>query len=319
MKIDHKKTKRGVIIASLIIAGCANSSTPPPISTNHYQPAVIKKPLPAPHYTAIATKPLPPPKPIRLNPHSTKVVTGPAAVNQANKLSIEQPTLTNYQHAISYFSAQPGMLDQIYCAPLHITDIEFQPGEQIISAGAGDTVRWQLSKTSSGSGNRRIEHLLIKPEVANISNTLVVTTDRRAYHLLLKSTDNSYMPIVAWRYPQAGLFIHEPAAIKNRGHNEGMIDPNQMDFHYQLRIVRGNSPDWMPVTVFNDGNKTYIQFPSRIQQAPTLFVINNGHTETVNYRVKGNYYIIDSVISAAQLRLGQNHPTIVEIIHLQGQ
>ena len=59
----------------------------------------------------------------------------------------------------------PGALYQIYAAPGQITDIALEPGEQLglRSVSAGDTVRWIIGDTESGSGGTRRVHIMVKP------------------------------------------------------------------------------------------------------------------------------------------------------------
>jgi type IV secretion system protein VirB9 len=72
----------------------------------------------------------------------------------------------------------------------------------------------------------------------------------------------------------------------------------------------------MPKEVFDDGQKTYINFPESIgtTEAPPLF-IRNGDSEAdlVNYRVKGHFYIVDRLFDHAELRVGKDPQTIVVI------
>ena len=68
---------------------------------------------------------------------------------------------------------------------------------------AGDTARWIIGDTESGSGVTRRVHVLVKPSRADITTNLVVTTDRRTYMLELRSGQKPYMPAVAWAYPQS--------------------------------------------------------------------------------------------------------------------
>jgi type IV secretion system protein TrbG len=76
--------------------------------------------------------------------------------------------------------------------------------------------------------------------------------------------------------------------------------------------ISGDDAPWKPVRAFDDGSKVYIEFPARIDQgeAPPLFI---GESELVNYRVRGNYYIVDRLFGAAELRLGQDPQQIVRI------
>ena len=70
---------------------------------------------------------------------------------------------------------------------------------------SGDTVRWIIGDTVSGSGASRKVHILVKPTRADISTNLIINTDRRTYHLELRSTASTYMASVSWTYPQDGL------------------------------------------------------------------------------------------------------------------
>jgi len=45
-----------------------------------------------------------------------------------------------------YGTAMPSVV----CAPLHVCDIELQPGEQVEDVHVGDTVRWTVSPSRSG-------------------------------------------------------------------------------------------------------------------------------------------------------------------------
>jgi type IV secretion system protein TrbG len=250
------------------------------------------------------------------NKYKQKLV-GKDAINAANKKALRVPTSGGYVDSIMTFDYMPGALYQVYCAPLTITDLQLQAGERVVSVAAGDTLRWQVTKTFSGGGENRFEHLLIKPTDAGLTNTLVVTTDQRAYHLLLYSTDKTYMPLVQWHYNDEdngmiknvnglGSSSNEQFADLGQG-----LDINHLDFNYAVTLVYGVKPEWLPSLVFNDGNKTYIRLPRKIQEAPTLFIGSAKNGQIVNYRVAGNYYVVDSLFPVAQLRAGQDKQQIV--------
>ncbi|MDE2074966.1 MAG: TrbG/VirB9 family P-type conjugative transfer protein, partial [Alphaproteobacteria bacterium] len=72
---------------------------------------------------------------------------------------------------------------------------------------------------------------------------------------------------------------------------------------------------------FDDGTHVYIEFPARIDQgeAPPLFVVDpKGNDALVNYRVRGNYYIVDRLFAAAELRLGETPQQVVRITRTDG-
>lgn len=246
-----------------------------------------------------------------------KHLTGEAAIVAANKKSVREPNSGEYINSIMTFDYMPGALYQIYAAPLNVTDIQFQNNEHLVAVGAGDTMRWQVSKTYSGVGAMRQEHLLVKPIEDGLINSIVVTTDQRTYHLLLHSTPKTYMASVAWRYPDSdGVLqnVSETPSFSDSSDITSQVDLSRIDTNYNVELVKGPHPDWYPKMVFNDGNKTYIKLPCHMQQAPTLFIGNNVKTDQlVNYRVVGDYYVVDSLFPEAQLRSGQNDQVVVQI------
>jgi len=65
----------------------------------------------------------------------------------------------------------------------------------------------------------------------------------------------------------------------------------------------------------------HIQFPPRIGQGetPPLFIVGpTGENELVNYRMKGNTYIVDRLFPAAELRLGTDPQQVVRITRTDG-
>ena len=57
------------------------------------------------------------------------------------------------------------------------------------------------------------------------------------------------------------------------------------------------------MTVFSDQVKTYIQMPLRIttsDELPSVYVERDGEERLVNYRIFGNLYQIDTVITDDQ-------------------
>jgi type IV secretion system protein TrbG len=77
----------------------------------------------------------------------------------------------------------------------------------------------------------------------------------------------------------------------------------------------GDNPPWKPVRAFDDGSKVFIEFPARIDQgeAPPLFVVGPTGESELTTGVRGNYYIVDRLFGAAELRLGQDPQPVVRI------
>jgi type IV secretory pathway VirB9-like protein len=65
-------------------------------------------------------------------------------------------TITGFENAIQRYAWREGALYQVYTAPGQVTDIALQEGERLVGPGpvaAGDTVRWMIGDTLSGSGD----------------------------------------------------------------------------------------------------------------------------------------------------------------------
>jgi type IV secretion system protein VirB9 len=273
-------------------------------------PAVTRAP-PSEPTRVVAMAPIanPPERAVRsaLRPRTAVQEAGdPAArVAGANAAARVQPTRAAYSRAEQIFHFDEGALYQIYAAPGRITDIALEEGEQLSGTGpvaAGDTTRWVIGNTESGSGATRKVHILVKPTRARLVTNLIINTDRRTYHIELRATPATYMAFVSWRYPEDARLATQvqaeafPLAVQAL---EGL------NSNYR---VSGDHPWWRPVRVFDDGRQTVIEFPMNVSQSemPPLFVSgpDGKPTELVNYRVAGQRIVIDRLIDRAELRLG---------------
>lgn len=147
----------------------------------------------------------------------TAAGTPAGRVENANAAARVEPRREGYYNAIQIYPWSEGALYQVYAAPGQITNIALEPGESLTGAGpiaAGDTARWIIGDTESGSGTTHRVHILVKPTRPDISTNLVVTTDRRTYMIELRAREALYMPSVAWAYPAqpAGQRQTVPAA-----------------------------------------------------------------------------------------------------------
>jgi type IV secretion system protein VirB9 len=217
--------------------------------------------------------------------------------------------------ADTVFGWREGASYQLLARPGRVTDIALQPGEQLSPTNpvaAGDTVRWIVGDSESGTGAARQAHVLVKPVDAGLSTNLVIATDRRTYHLELKSTAGRYMASVAWRYPEGELAALKappaaPAVVAGPAEPPALPAPEpdlaRLDFGYRLE---GTAP-FRPVRVFDDGRRTVVDFPDAVAagELPPIFVLGpRGEDELVNYRVLGRRMIVDRLFEAAELRIG---------------
>ena len=204
------------------------------------------------------------------------------------------------------------------CKPLRTTDIQLQPGETITDVAMGDTERWMATPAASGDPRNPVPHLSLKPQAPGIETNLTIYTTKHIYHLTLRSRGSHAMQEVEFYYPDELLTAMkeaDSAAAKSKqeaadplGDSDNIVkvanvDPAALNFAY---TVAGGNVAWKPIRAFDDGSHIYIQMPAgmKTSEAPALLVNAGSGTQMVNYRVEGNYYVVDRLFSDAILVSG---------------
>ncbi|MEO5492884.1 MAG: P-type conjugative transfer protein TrbG [Sphingomonas sp.] len=239
----------------------------------------------------------------------------PGSIAAVNRSGTAEPSGAAFINASAILPFVEGTIYHIYTAPERVTDIALEPGEALTSVASGDTARWVIGDTSSGSVSGKIVHVLVKPFATGLATNLVITTDRRTYHVALTSSGGAAMSAISWSYPMDALL-----AIKRRQEQSLAAEPvaagldvDELHFGYQ---ISGDQPAWRPLRAFDDGRQTFIEFPASLTvgEAPPLFIVGaKGEAELVNYRLSGRYYVVDRIFETAELRLGTKRQAIVRI------
>ena len=237
-----------------------------------------------------------------------------AVIERANLESKRNPDSYGYHNAIMKYDFEDGQLYQVYCAPLRITDIQLEPGESLTSDPVGgDSVRWILARTKSRVNGLDQEHVYVKPTRPDLKTTLSLNTNLRTYHIELTSYETTYMAAVSWNYEQYNM--RQISRIENNA-IEQKVNVAALNFNYRIDVKKGSTPYWLPAKVFDDGMKTFIQFPVEMQyrECPVLFALGSKNDmQLVNFRVKKDYYVVDRLFEKAELRGGQDGDTIIRI------
>jgi len=139
----------------------------------------------------------------------------------------------------------------------------------------------------------------------------------------VQPTRNGYINAVQV-YPYATGALYQvytaPGQVTDIALQEGeQLDVGRLNFRY---AIEGDTPAWRPLRAFDDGAKVFIEFPRGIRQGemPPLFVLGpEGGAELVNYRARQNYYVVDRLFAAAELRLGGDHQQKVRIVRTDGK
>ena len=176
-----RKAALPVLLLSVSTLGCCTIPLRPPPQISYdeeTQPAVLVADPPKPVEIVEIPKPLPLPGQLKpVNAARSKPEPGDPRkrVDKANAAARIQPTRNGYINAVQVYPFTEGALYQLYAAPGQVTDIALQEGEQLVGSGpvaAGDTVRWIIGDTESGTGASKRIHILIKPTRPEITSNL---------------------------------------------------------------------------------------------------------------------------------------------------
>lgn len=256
-----------------------------------------------------------------------------AAVAQARKwqqTGVAKPIMSDDGKILFPFGQY---LPTITCAPLRACDIELEPGEIPTNKPlAGDTVRWQVSRAESGSGSKKITHVVVKPTDVGLDTNLIIHTDKRSYHLRLVSAANEkdYLNRVGFYYPQdiadewdaSAKLAEKEQSEKAKLVVADLPSPSidKLDFGYSFEADRDAIK---PLRAFNDGTRVFIQMPESVRSSemPILLLYDKaGKPSVVNFRVKDLYYIVDKLFDKAVLIAGAGSAqTKVEISYDKAQ
>lgn len=244
--------------------------------------------------------------------------SGTLATDATEKAFSYITSATAYTESIAEYDYIEGRIYEIITSPTGITDLRLKPGEQIAgNPVTNDNMNWQFSLGTSIEDGVSVQHLFIRPLKVGLDTSMILLTNERTYYFRLASFEKSYMTAVRFRYPLSiSTGYIDPEVLAQYMQKED--DPSVTDYRFDIEfadygyeIKTKGKPSWDPVTVFSDNVKTYIQFPVTIthsDQLPSVYLVRGKEETLVNYRIMGNLYQIDAVLTGDQyflLKSGQ--------------
>jgi type IV secretion system protein VirB9 len=239
---------------------------------------------------------------------------GETAVNRSKLASIQVPL--KFINGKMYYPWDETFTYEIHCQPYRMTDIQLEPGEQVLEMPfLSEEKVWEIGAGVSRKNGQDVQHFFIKPSFPALTTSMIIITDRRVYHLLLKSFKDRWMVMVQWEYPGVMPYTVKTEAM-NRQTSELtgdglLVNPEFLSFDYKMTYSLFKKPVWLPRRVYDDGRKTYIEFDEKMlhTRAPVIF---NHRNERINYRVNKNLAVIDELIEKITVRRGHEKVTIVK-------
>lgn len=221
----------------------------------------------------------------------------------AKKLSYTQDAKNAQGNSTMVFRYAPNQLYKIYCRVGYLTDIALHKGEKVSFVGGGDTSAWAISSATVDGTT----HIYIKPTVETSTTNIIITTDKRSYQLIV-NTSSWYNPMVTWTYGTEDQAKIEAQKDSSTGQLSA-VDLNHLNFSYS---IKGDAA-FRPSMVFDDGEKTYVQFTQKPARLPAVFLKERGHRNLLlsNFKTKNDTYIFDRLVDEIELRFSED--TVIHI------
>lgn len=209
----------------------------------------------------------------------------------------------------------------LVCAVLDGCDIALQPGEVLQDIKLTDKERWVPDFAITGAGADMTVHIVVKPRDVGLRASLFVYTDRRMYHIVLRSHREDNMPLVAFSYPEdernklAAVQAQQRVAQQQRTQQQtipgsGGDTLDALNFAYEY----ANGPQELrPLRVYNNGAKTVVQVPPAMANGELLAllvlrkeggVFSDDKQERLTTRFVGDRYTVDGLFDKAVLVSG---------------
>ena len=218
-------------------------------------------------------------------------------------------------------------MPKLTCSPSRACDVELEPGETPRKVITGDQVNWTWEAADSIEKGKTVNHVVVQPRDNDLESNLIITTDRRTYHIKLYApkTEGVYLNRIGFYYPEQLVASWEErggraaeAKAKDESSNvmQAPVAPDKMAFDYRIE----GDADFKPLRVFNDGERTYIAMPQDVRHSeyPTLSLLDDkGNLMVVEYRRTVDektgtiHYVVDKLFSRAELHRDKEKVEIV--------
>jgi type IV secretion system protein VirB9 len=313
-----------LLVSALLCSACASTHLPPadPEEPTVFEAPVPAEPAPAPLLAEVpvTAEPVlvPPPEELQAVQAPAGPPEPPARViEHANQQSRVRPSRQGYAQghsAMQRYPYRPGALYEIYSSPQHPTTIILPPGERLAAAPTLNPDVWVVAVVEMGTDEQRQEAVIVRPVAPQLeATTPLLTQSGKTFFCRLRSFVNTLMVAVTWEMPLHLTRIPGRAtASETVPIGPPTVDVSRLHTAYTMQS-QGGPPPWMPLSVYDDGRRTFIRFKELLSftAAPAVFARHAdgtpGPVDFAPYQApdapeKGMYYIVHGLWPRLDLR-----------------
>lgn len=199
---------------------------------------------------------------------------------------------------------EDGRIYEMFLKSGETSKIYLSPDEELLWRKIKEE-RFTTKDQVSGSPEGERDVLLVEGWGVGSKAELLIGTNKREYHVILRVNSRDYNPIMKFIYPEdVDPSIPSPEVRDVPMEPMTRLPLSRLHLAY---TASGKIDDLSgdQLQVFDDGRKTYVVFPDAVSARPPYFAKTDGHGNNVEMTTdeKGNY-IIKGVFKAAELQYG---------------
>lgn len=221
------------------------------------------------------------------------------------------------------FDYDPNKIYKVLVRPNNTTLLQLEEGEVVAYISCGDKQSFEMTTPKSR------EFVEIKPHSDATATNALIKTNKRKYLLTLQSTGEAmkWYQRVSWLYGDTAILditasqseemprtgVREPTAqivplATASSSPTQQLDAKNISVAYD---IQGQAP-FRPLHVVDDGVRTFIRMPERLQELPALFMIDEdeGGIALVNYAVDPPLLVVPRTAKKFLLKLGKAEVTV---------
>jgi type IV secretion system protein VirB9 len=199
----------------------------------------------------------------------------------------------------------PDQIVRILGKPGIQSTIEFASDERIENVAVGDSSAWQITP------NHRASLLFVKPLVARSRTNMTVVTDKRTYMFDLVAEGKAGGAVYALKFSYPNEKVAEApsnesaqvAAAAQPQAPAATMTADKLHFDWKTK----GTGKLLPERVFDDGTSLYLVW-GKDTPLPAILTVSEDRKEgPVNYRMSGEYIVINPIPANLMLRYGSKY------------
>jgi type IV secretion system protein VirB9 len=220
-------------------------------------------------------------------------------ISKSASALVVEPRSLAYDSRMKVLVYKPGYVYKYTGHFKHQTHIKFEHGETIQTMSLGKQGGWDMAP----SGSR----LFLMPLNKNAQTTMTLITNKRLYYFELDAReatsihDRQLAFEVKFLYPNTNSDSIELVGVNESDAGPDMSDLKKYNFNYTF----SGADQIAPVKIFDDGDFTYFEFSRKNVEIPAIFYVDSkGFEGLVNFRVQGNFVVVQRLSEIFTLRHG---------------